>query len=126
MSNPCLQCGACCAFFRVSFYWSEAEPFLGGSVLPELVEPLNAQRVAMRGTLHPPERCTALEGQVGETVSCSICSSRPSPCRELQPWNVDGQPNEKCSRARAAYQLPPLNPTLDGPLWPETPWPNAA
>ncbi|EGM7481565.1 YkgJ family cysteine cluster protein, partial [Escherichia coli] len=19
--NPCMTCGACCAFFRVSFYW---------------------------------------------------------------------------------------------------------
>ena len=22
--NPCLSCGACCAFYRASFYWSEA------------------------------------------------------------------------------------------------------
>ncbi|MBB8903342.1 YkgJ family cysteine cluster protein, partial [Escherichia coli] len=22
--NPCITCGACCAFFRVSFYWAEA------------------------------------------------------------------------------------------------------
>ncbi|EFG2122847.1 YkgJ family cysteine cluster protein, partial [Escherichia coli] len=21
--NPCMTCGACCAFFRVSFYWAE-------------------------------------------------------------------------------------------------------
>ncbi|MEG6657786.1 YkgJ family cysteine cluster protein, partial [Pseudomonas aeruginosa] len=21
--NPCLTCGACCAHFRVSFYWGE-------------------------------------------------------------------------------------------------------
>ncbi|HGV2870196.1 TPA: YkgJ family cysteine cluster protein, partial [Escherichia coli] len=20
--NPCMTCGACCAFFRVSFYWA--------------------------------------------------------------------------------------------------------
>ncbi|HGC1012017.1 TPA: YkgJ family cysteine cluster protein, partial [Escherichia coli] len=20
--NPCITCGACCAFFRVSFYWA--------------------------------------------------------------------------------------------------------
>ena len=24
--NICQQCGACCAFFRVSFYWAEALP----------------------------------------------------------------------------------------------------
>ncbi|HBP8873638.1 TPA: YkgJ family cysteine cluster protein, partial [Escherichia coli] len=23
--NPCMRCGACCAFFRVSFYWAEAD-----------------------------------------------------------------------------------------------------
>ncbi|EEX7666747.1 YkgJ family cysteine cluster protein, partial [Escherichia coli] len=23
--NPCMTCGACCAFFRVSFYWAEAD-----------------------------------------------------------------------------------------------------
>ena len=23
MSNPCLSCGACCAFFRASFHWLE-------------------------------------------------------------------------------------------------------
>ncbi|HDH0840599.1 TPA: YkgJ family cysteine cluster protein, partial [Klebsiella pneumoniae] len=21
--NPCMTCGACCAYFRVSFYWAE-------------------------------------------------------------------------------------------------------
>ncbi|KAB2312879.1 YkgJ family cysteine cluster protein [Betaproteobacteria bacterium SCN2] len=132
MSNPCLQCGACCAYFRVSFYWSESEAFLGGTVPPELTEPLNPQRVAMRGTLHSPLRCVALDGEVGESVCCSIYPGRPSPCRELEPWDAGGQPDEKCSRARAAHQLPPLGPrhdnplTPDSPLQPDTPWPNAA
>ncbi|MEW6133180.1 MAG: YkgJ family cysteine cluster protein [Pseudomonadota bacterium] len=126
MSNPCLRCGACCAFFRVSFYWSEAEPFLGGCVPPDLVEPLNAQRVVMRGTQCSPARCIALEGMVGESVSCGIYLQRPSPCRELEPWDAAGQPDEKCSRARAAHSLPPLKPTQGNPLHPETPWPYAA
>ena len=25
MWNPCITCGACCAYFRASFYWTEAE-----------------------------------------------------------------------------------------------------
>ncbi|RBD00840.1 YkgJ family cysteine cluster protein, partial [Xanthomonas oryzae pv. oryzae] len=29
MAHPCLTCGACCAYFRVSFHWSEADPALG-------------------------------------------------------------------------------------------------
>ncbi|WP_374212354.1 YkgJ family cysteine cluster protein [Thiothrix subterranea] len=23
--NPCMTCGACCASFRVSFYWGETD-----------------------------------------------------------------------------------------------------
>ena len=44
MSHPCLTCGACCAFFRVSFHWSEADPEMGGVVPIELTEPLRALR----------------------------------------------------------------------------------
>src|SRR5690606_40667371 len=36
MRHPCLACGACCAHFRISFHWSEAEPGLGGTVPIEL------------------------------------------------------------------------------------------
>lgn len=113
MSNPCQQCGACCAFFRVSFYWSEAEASLGGCVPPELTEALNPQRVAMRGTLFQPTRCVALEGTVGKAVACTIYPRRPSPCRELEPWDDSGQPDGKCTRARAAHGLPPLAARCD-------------
>ncbi|MEG0249014.1 MAG: YkgJ family cysteine cluster protein, partial [Pseudomonas sp.] len=23
--NPCLDCGACCGYFRVSFFWGECQ-----------------------------------------------------------------------------------------------------
>jgi Fe-S-cluster containining protein len=110
VGNPCLRCGACCAYYRVSFYWAEAEPFLGGSVPTELTEPLSPYRAAMQGTLRPPARCVCLEGQIGDAVCCSIYEKRPSPCHELQPWDENGQPDEKCTRARTAHDLPPLNP----------------
>lgn len=119
LDNPCLRCGACCAYFRVSFYWSEADPAAGGTVPPELTERLNPYRAAMRGTLHPPMRCACLDGRIGETVSCSIYEQRPSPCRELDPWDENGQPDEKCSRARAAHDLAPLPPAK--PLAPDMP-----
>ncbi|ENO4720751.1 YkgJ family cysteine cluster protein, partial [Escherichia coli] len=41
--NPCMTCGACCAFFRVSFYWAEADD-AGGNVpvsLTEQISPLS-------------------------------------------------------------------------------------
>ncbi len=37
--NPCMTCGACCAYFRVSFYWAEADD-AGGLVPSALTEPL--------------------------------------------------------------------------------------
>lgn len=127
MDNPCLQCGACCAYFRVSFYWSEADPFLGGSVPAELTEAINSYRSAMKGTLCAPARCAALDGGIGESVRCTIYPGRPSPCRELEPWDATGRPDEKCSRARAAHGLPPLDPSQGNPVSPpETPWPLAA
>jgi Fe-S-cluster containining protein len=46
-SNPCLDCGACCASFRVSFYWSEAE---ARGLPAELTEQVNAWFSCMAGT----------------------------------------------------------------------------
>lgn len=110
MANPCLRCGACCAHYRVSFYWSEADPRAGGAVPAELTEPITPHRSAMRGTLTAPVRCTGLDGEVGGAVRCTIYDRRPSPCREVEPWDENGEPDEKCSKARAAHSLPPLGP----------------
>ncbi|MEW6678438.1 MAG: YkgJ family cysteine cluster protein [Pseudomonadota bacterium] len=126
MSTPCQQCGACCAYFRVSFYWSEADPFLGGTVPGELTVPISPHFVAMAGTQGAPVRCTALEGTVGEAVACRIYARRASPCRDLEPWDAAGQPDEKCTRARAAHGLPPLAPRQGTPVDPDTPWPKIA
>ncbi len=43
--DECLRCGACCAHFRVSFYWAEAE-----LIDEHLVEPLTPVYSCMRGT----------------------------------------------------------------------------
>ncbi|OIN09675.1 YkgJ family cysteine cluster protein [Oceanisphaera psychrotolerans] len=100
--NPCLTCGACCAFFRVSFYWGEIH---SDFMVPEaLTEPVNPVRMAMQGTNQPKPRCVALEGEVGDCVSCSIYPNRPSPCRQFEANDAEGA----CNRARAAYGLPPL------------------
>lgn len=113
MSSPCQQCGACCAHFRVSFYWSEAERTLGGLVPPELTEPLNPQRLMMQGTNARPPRCVALEGEVGVACACTIYPERPSACRELDPWDEAGRADPKCNRARAAHGLPPVTDRPD-------------
>ena len=95
--DACLKCGACCATYRVSFYWSEAM-VLG---LPDsLVERVSPWLVCMAGTGRPTPRCEALDGVIGREVACRVYSRRPSPCRELQPGE------DKCNRARARHGLP--------------------
>jgi len=116
MWNPCITCGACCAYFRASFYWSEADPAAGGLTPPHLTTKLTPHHSVMRGTEQTPPRCIALHGTIGEEVRCVIHPLRPSPCREFQASWVDGLHNERCDRARAAHGLPPLSPPGDRSL----------
>lgn len=105
--NPCMNCGACCAFFRVSFYWAEADD-AGGPVPVQLTEPLTPFLRCMGGTNQKASRCVALQGEPGERVACTIYEHRPSPCRSFKMSGENGEPNEACDRARARYGLPPL------------------
>jgi len=107
LTNPCMTCGACCAHFRVSFYWAEAED-AGGSVPVDLTEPLSLLMRNMRGTNDRQPRCVALQGDIGGCVSCGIYDQRPSPCREFAMSGEQGVPNDACDRARARHGLPPL------------------
>ena len=105
--HPCLDCGACCAHFRVSFYWAEADDAPGGTVPVDATEPFNAHRRCMKGTQSSAPRCAMLQGVI-PGARCSIYALRPSPCRELEPYEADGRPDDKCQRARAAWRLAPL------------------
>ena len=98
-ANPCTDCGACCACFRVSFYWSEAE---ARGLPAHLVETVNPWMSCMAGTNSRQPHCAALQGNVGQTVACTIYEQRPEPCREVQAG--DGQ----CRKARAHYGLPAI------------------
>lgn len=100
-ASLCLSCGACCASFRVSFYWGEADDVPGGIVPAQLTEPVSPHLRCMKGTATKPVRCAALEGEVGKSVSCTIYSMRPSTCREFDVFEADGSPNERCTALRA-------------------------
>lgn len=108
MPHPCLSCGACCAHFRVSLHWSEAEPDLGGRVPIALTETFGPHQRSMRGTWAKQPHCIALEGVVGQRVRCTIYDARPNACRDLRMSWEGGGPNPQCDQARAAYGLPPL------------------
>ena len=108
-NNPCIACGACCAFYRASFYWAEADD-AGGTVPVELTEKLNDFRRVMRGTNQANPRCVALVGTIGRHIYCSIYEKRSSVCRDFPVAWENGQPNPRCDAARAHWGLLPITP----------------
>ena len=110
MKHPCLRCGACCAFYRVAFHWSEADAALGGAVPLQFTEKLDPHRLAMRGTSASKPHCVALLGTVGEAAHCGIYVQRPSVCREVQPSWESGVASAQCDKARVAHGLAVLTP----------------
>lgn len=106
-ASPCLSCGACCSFFRVSFYWGEAES-AGGYVPDQLTHKINDVFSCMKGTERAPQRCVALLGEVGSQVRCSIYNNRSSACREFECHSETLAGNPDCNRARVSHGLPAL------------------
>ncbi len=117
--NPCTACGACCASYRVSFYWAEADVATGGTVPVEMTERITPHQIAMKGTAVPKPRCVALQGTVGEQVFCGIYSHRPSVCRNFSVAWENGESNELCDKARLSWGMPPLLP--EHPIEPDQP-----
>lgn len=91
----CITCGACCASYRVSFYWAEAA--MPGGVPEAFTEKINHHRIAMRGTNQKSPYCIALQGNIGEYVNCTIYGIRPSPCREFDAGS------DRCYEARTRH-----------------------
>lgn len=110
--NPCLSCGACCAYFRASFYWAEADDATPGGVPVNMTEKLNDFRRIMVGTNRKNPRCIALNGEIGDAVYCSIYESRSTVCRAFEPSWLNGVTNEGCDKARLAWGLSPLKPEV--------------
>ncbi len=102
MSQECIKCGACCASFRVSFYWGETSAHEQGSVPAELTTAISPHHVCMKGTERKPVHCIALMGEVGREVSCSIYEQRSSTCRQFEAGSED------CAKARKIHGLPEL------------------
>ncbi|MGZ8271281.1 MAG: YkgJ family cysteine cluster protein [Methylophilus sp.] len=100
--SHCLSCGACCAHFRVSFYWGETDAHPQGTVPAESTVAINSFYVCMKGTEKEPTRCVKLEGEIGDRVGCTIYEQRSSTCREF------AEGSEGCNRARKKYGLPEI------------------
>lgn len=113
--HPCIQCGACCAAFRVSFPAQEMS--IGGSwqVPSTMVENNDIKKngigvvCTLKGTdkKHRPA-CQALEGTIGKRVNCRIYYNRPSTCRNFLASYEDGIHRPRCDEARIKHGLRPL------------------
>jgi len=99
MSQECVKCGACCASFRVSFYWGETSAHEHGTVPAELTTAISPHHVCMKSTEQKPVHCIALAGEVGREVSCNIYELRSSTCREFEAGSED------CHRARSLHGM---------------------
>jgi Fe-S-cluster containining protein len=95
--NPCLTCGACCAY---SENWPRfsTEDDAALELIPK--ELINARGSGMRCEA---DRCAALTGQIGEATSCAIYAIRPEVCRTCQPGDAE------CAMARRKFGLPVLS-----------------
>ena len=96
--SSCLNCGACCASFRVDFAVEESAAE-GGPVPEGLAEAITPSLCRMRGTDYQPPRCAALAGRIGDQVSCGIYPWRPSPCHEF------AEGSDACASARRRHGL---------------------
>jgi Fe-S-cluster containining protein len=103
-NHPCLSCGACCAYYRVSFHWSETLADSIGVPL-ELTKSISPHKNAMNGTNQKKPSCTSLRGVVGIATSCNIYENRPSTCRTFKPSFEDGIQNVNCEQARLSKGL---------------------
>lgn len=104
-ANACQCCGACCAFYLVSFPAHETDNIAGGLV-PVAMSGLSKETLRfMNGTETKTPRCNALRGFVGTRVTCAIYENRPSTCRKfIRSWE-NGVGNFLCDKARMSFGL---------------------
>ena len=102
--HPCQACGACCAYFRVSFI--DLKQY---STPIEKTHSLGGGITCMLGTQdkHRP-KCQSLEGKVGKFTKCGIYEQRPQPCRDFKASYENGYREKRCDEARHKHGLKPL------------------
>ncbi len=96
LSRFCQSCGACCGY---SANWPrfsiESDEEL--ALIPEAF--VNDRQSGMRCE---GDRCTALQGKIGEATACGIYAVRPEVCRTCMPGDAE------CAMARRKFGLPAI------------------
>ena len=90
LENDCQSCGACCAH-----KWSW--PVLKKDRSDAVNIPLEFVRQDFPLLKTVNNRCVALQGEVGNCVSCAIYEARPAACRNFQKGS------QLCLEARKAF-----------------------
>ena len=68
--------------------------------MPEhYTEPVTSLYSCMVGTNQQNPRCIALQGKIGEQVSCGMYEQRSSSCKEVRIAD------DQCNKARHAYNM---------------------
>ncbi len=83
----CTRCGACCQAPHPDAQWYVAVNEVERTKLPAhstVVEADPRYGKACRMATSDTGRCVALDGHVGELVTCTVYEDRPAPCREFQ------------------------------------------
>ncbi len=106
--NYCLDCGACCTYFKIDFP-SEELKSNGGQVPDEYTVESGKGTHVMKGReiFNKGEWCKSLTGEIGKNVFCTIYEQRPSVCRKFDVITPDGHQNPRCKQARKARGLTP-------------------
>ena len=100
---PCINCGACCSYFVVSFD-NKYNPQVP---LNKIIYYHNGKSV-MKGTEKLKGRCISLVGEIVKSCYCSIYNNRPNVCSDFPVWLKNGKQNPKCIKARKYHGLPAL------------------
>ena len=96
-SFDCQTCGACCSYSQTWPRFTLEDDAAIARIPAALV---NDAGSGMRCT---GDRCAALTGTVGVSVSCKAYNQRPDVCRECSPGD------EACTIARAGFNLAVLS-----------------
>ncbi|MGE5047567.1 MAG: YkgJ family cysteine cluster protein [Deltaproteobacteria bacterium] len=103
MIFDCQSCGACCCNTdenRAEAYvdYVEVKPRAALSKHPRLLRRLTVvnadgeRHMRLRGA---EQRCVALEGKLGQHVSCAIYELRPAACRDVKPGSRECRRDRK-------------------------------
>lgn len=96
---PCIECGACCAYFKVGFKRANNQQ------VPWQTIKIVRGESFMEGAEIFKGRCNQLTGDIGKHCLCSIYENRPDVCDLFSVWLPNGKQNPRCIKAREFHGL---------------------